>query len=261
MIVDAHCHAGHGDRFTAPWKTHAPLTSYLRRARRAGIDRTVLIPPGHSDYAVANREIASIVAKHPRRFIGFASLHTTRDAGRIHELVHDAVCLGLQGLKIHTHDAQPTREACEAARRYRLPILVDVIGRAYLIELFAAQFPDLNFIIAHFGSFMDDWRAQQQVVDQLVRLPNVYADTAGVRLFDYIVQAVRRAGAHKLLFGSDGPWLHPEVELHKIRLLRLSSHDESLILGGNLIRILGQRPNSPVTAPATIQKRKRTSTR
>ena len=73
----------------------------------------------------------------------------------------------------------------------------------------------------------------------MVRFPNVFADTAGVRRFDYIVQAVRRAGPHKILFGSDGPWLHPEVELHKIRMLKLSPSDERLVLGGNMQRLLG----------------------
>jgi len=79
-------------------------------------------------------------------------------------------------------------------------------------------------------------------VDQLVRLPNVYADTAGVRRFDYIVQAIKRAGARKLIFGSDGPWLHPEVELHKIRVIGLAPEEEALILGGNIRRLLSSSP-------------------
>jgi hypothetical protein len=78
----------------------------------------------------------------------------------------------------------------------------------------------------------------QQVVDQIVRHPNVYTDTSSVREFDYIVQAVRRAGPHKVLFGSDGPWLHPGVEIHKIRLLRLPAAQEALILGGNILRLM-----------------------
>ena len=109
-----------------------------------------------------------------------------------------------------------------------------------MIDMVAPSYPDVNFIIPHFGSFGDDWRVQQQVVDQLVRYPNVYADTSGVRRFDYIVEAVARAGAKKVIFGSDGPWLHPGLELHKIRLLRLPPEHESLILGGNALRLLRQ---------------------
>jgi uncharacterized protein len=239
MVIDAHCHAGRGDMMNAPWNTDAPLGHYLRRARAAGIHRTIVIPAGHSNYAVANAQLARIVRRHPGRLIGFASVHAQRDAGRIFEIVARAVRrYGFRGLKVHGYDALPTREVCETVRRLRIPLLVDVVGRAYIIELLAPQYPDVNFIIPHLGSFMDDWRAQQQVVDQLVRFPNVYADTAGVRRFNYMVQAVRRAGPRKLIFGSDGPWLHPEVELHKIRTLRLAPEEEALVTGGNIQRLL-----------------------
>jgi predicted TIM-barrel fold metal-dependent hydrolase len=133
-----------------------------------------------------------------------------------------------------------TREVCETARAFCLPVLFDVAGQAYVIDMLAPQFPQVNFIIPHFGSFADDWRVHQQVVDQMVRFPNVYGDTSGVRRFDYIVQAVKRARAHKVLFGSDGPWLHPGAELHKIRLLGLPQQQEALVLGGNALRLLRQ---------------------
>jgi hypothetical protein len=41
-----------------------------------------------------------------------------------------------------------------------------------------------------------------------------------------------------MLFGSDGPWLHPGVELFKIRMLRLPVECERLILGGNAARLI-----------------------
>lgn len=252
MIIDCHCHAGKGDLMTAPWNTDAPLEPYLRRARAAGIDRTIVFPPFHSDYAEANAQLARIVARHPGRLIGFAFVHAGRDAGRVFEMVKCAVTQwNFRGIKVHGHDAMPTREVCETARAFRLPLLVDVAGQAYVTELMAPQYPDVNFIIPHLGSFGDDWRVHQQVVDQLVRFPNVYGDTSGVRRFDYIVQAVKRAGPHKLLFGSDGPWLHPGVELHKIRLLGLPADKEALILGGNVLRLLRQvRSGAQATASA-----------
>jgi hypothetical protein len=73
----------------------------------------------------------------------------------------------------------------------------------------------------------------------LTRYANVYTDTSGVRRFDYLVEAVRRAGAGKVLFGSDGPWLHPGLELAKVRLLGLAPADEALVLGGTALRLIG----------------------
>jgi predicted TIM-barrel fold metal-dependent hydrolase len=117
-------------------------------------------------------------------------------------------------------------------------VRADVVGRAEVVDMLAPQYPDVVFIIPHLGSFADDWRAQGRIVDQLARYPNVFTDTSGVRRFDYIVEAVKRAGAHKVLFGSDGPWLHPGLELHKIKLLGLPPDKEALILGGNVLRLL-----------------------
>jgi uncharacterized protein len=255
MIVDCHCHAGEGDLMTAPWNTAAPLKSYLRRAETAGIAKTIVFAPFHSDYAQANAQVGSIVKRHPGRLIGFAFVHAVRDAGRIFQMVRRAVThWKFRGIKVHGYDAMPTREICMVARAFRLPILVDVAGHASVVEMLAPSFPDVNFIIPHLGSFGDDWRAQQQVVDQLVRYPNIYGDTSGVRRFDYIVQAVRRAGARKVLFGSDGPWLHPGLELYKLRLLRLPPEEEAMILGGNAIRLIRGALVGPkashVTCPA-----------
>jgi predicted TIM-barrel fold metal-dependent hydrolase len=241
IIVDCHCHAGKGDIMTAPWNTDAPIEPYLRRARAAGIAKTVVFPLFHSDYTKANAQLARIVARYPSRLIGFAFVHAVRDAGRIFGMVQRSVTRwGFRGIKVHGHEAMATREVCETAQVFGLPVLFDVAGQAYVIDMLAPEFPDVNFIIPHLGSFADDWRVHQQVVDQLVRFPNVYGDTSGVRRFDYIVQAVKRAGPHKVLFGSDGPWLHPGVELHKIQLLGLPQQQEALILGGNALRLLRQ---------------------
>ncbi len=81
MIIDFHCHAGKGDKLTDPWNTTAPLGAYLRRARAAGIGRTVVFAPFHSDYAQANREVARLVALHPGRLVGFAFVHAARTPG------------------------------------------------------------------------------------------------------------------------------------------------------------------------------------
>lgn len=239
MIIDCHCHAGKGDLLTGPWDTDAPMGTYLRRAKAAGINRTVIFSPFHSNYQQANANTAKIVAREPDRLIGFAFVHAQRDKGRIEQIIGEAVTRWkFCGIKVHRIDAPATREICDAARTFGIPLLYDPVGQTDLIELLASQYPDVNFIIPHLGSFADDWRAHLRVIDQIDRYPNVYADTSGVRRFDYLVQAVKRGGAHKVLFGTDGPWLHPGVELHKVRLLGLPPQQEALILGKNLLRLI-----------------------
>jgi uncharacterized protein len=277
VIVDCHCHAGAGDGLTGPWDTRAPLGHYLRRADAAGVTHTVLFAAFSSDYARANREVARIVAAAPGRFVGFAFVDPARDRGRVPAMVAEAVQRhGFRGIKVHRHDARITREVCEVARAWRLPVLYDVMGDVASVRLVAQEYPEVPFVIPHLGSFADDWRAQTAFLDHLARIPNVFTDTSGVRRFDLLVEAVRRAGPRKVLFGSDGPWLHPGVELEKVRALGLSPADERLVTSGNLLRLLARvrvprRPRgaaaaaggngrpAPVAQPALLDLRPRTN--
>lgn len=259
MIIDSHCHCGKGDGLTGPWDTDASLGDYLKRADAAGITHTVLFSAFHSDYRAANRRVAQIVLENPRRLTGYAFLHAEHDRGRVGSLVREAVEQhGFRGIKVHRYDARISREICEAARMYRLPVLYDVVGEVSAVELLATEYPDVNFIIPHLGSFADDWRAQRALIEPLVRHRNVYTDTSGIRRFDLLAEAVSRAGAHKILFGTDGPWLHPGVELAKVSALKLHSAEENLVLSGNVLRLLGPaRPAKllPVLSAANAARR------
>ena len=240
LVIDCHCHAGPGDGLSGPWDSDAPLAAYLRRAQAAGIARSVLFATFHSDYAIANHGVARLVAADPQHFYGFAFVHARRDRGRIMDLLRTAVeRYGFVGIKAHRFDARISGEVCDAARFFGLPVLYDPAGEVAVAELLAQQYPDVNFILPHLGSFGDDWAAQLALIDHLVRHANIYTDSSGVRRFDLLQQAVRRAGPHKVLFGSDGPWLHPGLELHKIELLGLPPLDASLIMGGNFLRLTG----------------------
>ena len=69
---------------------------------------------------------------------------------------------------------------------------------------------------------------------------------------------VERAGADKFLFGSDGPWLHPGVELAKVRALRLPANEEALVLGGNFLRLIRRVRRQP-GASVEIRVRRKTN--
>jgi uncharacterized protein len=241
-IIDGHCHAGPGDRLSGPWDTRADLTRYLTRCDRAGIRRGIIFAALAKDYTLGNESVAKLVAEHWPRLQGFVFLrgdmseHDVKEQVQRHVVQH-----GMVGIKCHRHDAPISREICEIALRHQLPVLYDVGGEVASIELFATEYPQVNFIIPHLGSFADDWKAQLAIADHLVRHPNVYTDTAGCRRFDFIVEAIKRAGPRKVIFGSDGPWLHPGLELEKIKLLRLSADQYAQIVGGNILRLLGAR--------------------
>lgn len=239
LIIDSHCHAGRGDGFTGPWDTIAPLDTFIARSYAAGISKTVLFAAFHSNYSKANAEVANIIRKHPDKFLGYVFVHADRDKGNIFRMVEMGVKeYGFCGIKIHRYDARISREVCDAALHFSVPVLYDVMGEVASIELFATAYPNVNFIIPHLGSFADDWKAQLSCIDFLVRHKNVFTDSSGIKRFDLFEMAFKRAGAHKILFGTDGPWLHPKLELAKIWELHPTSEEAELMLSKNFLRLI-----------------------
>lgn len=239
MIIDCHCHAGKGDGLTGPWDTDAPLHHYLQWATEAGIAKTVLFAAFNSNYAKANAAVAKIVDSNPGRFYGFAFVNAAKDAGNIYNMVKTAVTqYGFCGIKVHRYDARISREICATAQHFHLPVLYDVMGEVSQVELIAKEYPGVNFIIPHLSSFADDWKAQTAFLSPLERHPNIHTDLSGVRRFDLIQEAYGRAGAGKILFGSDGPWIHPGLELMKIYALHLRAEETNKMLYKNFLRLI-----------------------
>lgn len=119
MIIDCHCHAGPGEGLDSPWSTAAPIEAYLRRARAAGIDRTIIFSARQTNYMRANANVAQIAARHSGRFICFAVVHAQRDAGRIRSIIEHAVRhWGFRGIKVHRYESPATREIAEVARGF-----------------------------------------------------------------------------------------------------------------------------------------------
>lgn len=239
-IIDCHCHAGKADGFKGPWDTEADISQFVAWSKAAGVSRINLFAALQSNYEQGNRQVFDIV-KTNAMFSGFAFVHSVHDAGRVYKMVRKCVEeYGFIGIKVHRADAHISREICDTAKTFNLPVLYDVFSDPAHIELFATQYPEVNFIIPHLSSFADDWKSQLTFIDHLVRHPNIYTDTSGVRRFDLLQMALDRAGADKILFGTDGPWLHPAVELEKIYALKLNATEEAKILSGNFLRLTRQ---------------------
>jgi predicted TIM-barrel fold metal-dependent hydrolase len=234
MIIDAHCHAaldGH------PRHDRARLQAHLARASAAGIGRTVVFPVFVRDYRAANVRLADLVRRHPRELIGFAGVHARRDAGRLRDLVDHATDLGLRGLKVHGLEAPLDDRVCDIAARHGLPIVVDVVRRPEVVERLAPRHPTVRFVVAHLGGFVDDAQVFRRTVALAVREPNVFADLSAVRYWAELEHAARTV-PEKLLFGSDGPFLHPGVELAKVRALALPAAMERRVLGETALALL-----------------------
>jgi uncharacterized protein len=242
VIIDAHCHAGRAQGLSHPSDTSADLRAYCRRADIVGIKRTILFAPLDEDYSKANAEVAAIVARDRQRFLGFVFINPTFDRGRVATVANQAMTKWkFRGIKVHWRNGRITREVMEVAQAAKIPVLYDPRGDTTTVELVLREYPNVALIVPHIGSFGGDWGAQVALIDKLRRYPNLFVDSSGVQYFDLLVDVIRLGGPDRLIFGSDGPFLHPAVELEKIKMLRLKPTEFALVSGGNIARLLSLR--------------------
>ena len=238
MIIDSHVHAGYGDTMRDSWNSFEDIQVSLGRMAQTGIDKALILPIGHDNFARRNRETAELVARYPAQLLGgYAKVSQEHDRGRVEAMLTEAFeDLGLLGLKLHGH---PNREILEVMNHYRKPILADVKGEVYSLRYVAEGYPDVPIIIAHMGKFLALDGAMRTVTLWLAKeYPNVYFDTSSVCDHDWLERAVSDDLTDKMIFGSDGPGLHCGVELARIRALNLPPDDEARVLGGTVARLL-----------------------
>lgn len=244
MIIDAHTHVKHGDKD----RTEVPAERIVSEMDRAGVDWSVIFAinlPSRASHEMTLRE----QRKFPTRLIPFA--HGLPHEGQAGEKeVRRAVKeLGFAGVKLHfgeflrarghLPDPEELHGMFDAIAELDVPALVDIRGAIDTAEKIPEQHPALKLILAHLGSPME-----AEIIDRAIALccahENVWLDCSYCFLPEKIPEAIRRCGARKIIFGSDG--YSPQIDLAEkirfIRALRLPPGDEARILGGNIRELL-----------------------
>ena len=103
------------------------------------------------------------------------------------------------------------------------------------IGFMALEFPNIPFIMDHMGYryFV------RQAILAAKHAPNLYLATTAVPEPDFIKNAVNKLGPERVVFGSNGPGMPPDLQLEVIRRVGLGPEAEALVLGGNAARLYG----------------------
>jgi predicted TIM-barrel fold metal-dependent hydrolase len=115
---------------------------------------------------------------------------------------------------------------------YAVCLIRDGCGVRELAAL-ATRFPGTTFVLGHSGTGNIDFDA----VDVIAPRPNILFETSG-GYSSVLAEALRRLGAERLLFGSEFPLQHPDVELAKFRAVGPSPHQWARIAWHNAHRVL-----------------------
>jgi predicted TIM-barrel fold metal-dependent hydrolase len=245
MIIDCHTHVGLAgehvggavlDDLLRTWGR--PLWNVTLESHWAGmqaVDRAIVLAfdAPRIGLIVPNEYVASYVAQHPEKLIGFASVDPNRPGAPY--LLEAAVRrLGLRGLKIapiyqHFDPGSPQAYALyEAANALRIPVLWHqgttfvrdaplIHARPVLLDDIARRFPDLKMWIAHLGH---PWGDETAAV--IRKHPNLYADMSAIHFrpgqyYFAMLSAVEYGVAHKIFFGTDFPFATLEDSVAGLR--------------------------------------------
>jgi predicted TIM-barrel fold metal-dependent hydrolase len=215
---------------------------------RAGIDKSVVFAMSTTTArSIAMAERA--VAQYPDRLIAYAYALPNYERPVIKEL-EAALAGGLfRGIKIHAGECTLADYVIDPvltlAGRFGVPCLIDVVGRDAVAKRLAQAFPENTLIFAHMGRYKTN---DPKLVDAFIQIAaehdKVLLDLSGVDLVPKIAEAVRKVGARKLVWGTDGP--HPEPDLvtyarsnvEKVTQSPITQKEKDQILGGNIARLL-----------------------
>ncbi|MFI5301860.1 MAG: amidohydrolase family protein [Polyangiales bacterium] len=203
---------------------------------------------------LSNDHVAALVAAHPTRFVGVASVDLARPMEGVRELRRAVKQLGLRALRIlpwlwglppNDRRYYPLYAECiELGIPFCLqvghtgPLRSSEPGRPipYLDEV-ALDFPELVIVGGHIGY---PWTVE--MIALATKYPNVYIDTSAYKPSRYpreLVEYLRTNGKKKVLFGSNFPMLTPAECLAEIDGLGLDDVARGLFLGGNAARVFG----------------------
>jgi len=229
--------------------------------RSQGITKAFLLPLSSSIAGlgrISNQHIAEICNSDPDLFIGFASFDLNKDFEK--EIKYALNNLGLKGIKIHPQlqlikpDDEKLSKIFEIANENRLLCVIHTgitgigagikgggglpleLGRPIYVDNLAIKYPDVNFILAHFG-----WPWYEEALAVAYHKGNVFIDISGWSP-KYIPQIVLKYMdsllQDKFLFGSDYPMLQPSRIINELKSLNLKNETLNKILYENAKKII-----------------------
>jgi predicted TIM-barrel fold metal-dependent hydrolase len=262
QVIDSHVHLFSPQNFGKDAVTAADILPMLNKAK---VDRAVVLSAAYwfSEKEKAQAEndfLASEVAKHSDRLVGFCSVHLLQDWATA-ELERCARVLKLRGLKLHPQfdkvdfrnpdHISRVETLIEKAGQFGFPVLLDSNGwdikeEFRFIEL-ALKHPGTNIILAHaFLQRFRDLAIPIMFYEANREAPrNLYVDLSAISVLyedspekETLLWYLRKLGMNHVLFGSDFPVFTSEKSLQAIQAYRIDRSDMDAILGGNASRLL-----------------------
>jgi predicted TIM-barrel fold metal-dependent hydrolase len=238
-----------------------PVSEYLRKMDRAGIERSLLIGVRAGDLNVRGSfelpyaRIARICRKWPDRFSGLAGVDPFRGMRGIADLDQAVRELGFVGAHLYPHwfglppDHAKYYPYYSKCAELGVPIMMQVghnlvysrerrlpsVGRPITLDQVAIDFPELTIIGIHIGVPWTD-----EMISMCWKHANVYTAGDAYAPRHWPKQYVHYAntyGRGKVLFGTDWPVIDPERAVREVQELGLRPEAERALMRDTALRV------------------------
>ena len=238
-----------------------PVTDYLARMDRAGIERSLLAAVRAGDLAVKGswelpyERVAEVCRQYPARFSGLAGVDPYRGMQGLRDLEHAVKALAFVGAHLYPHWFGLAPDHAKYYPYYAkcceldIPIMMQVghnlvysrerrlpsVGRPICLDQVAIDFPELTVIGIHIGVPWTD-----EMLSMCWKHENVYVAGDAYAPKHWPAQFVHYAntyGSHKVLFGTDWPVIDPERAVREIDELGMRPASKAKMLRDNALRI------------------------
>jgi uncharacterized protein len=241
QVIDSHTHV---DEFEA-FGWFDPPEAIVELMGEAGIGKAIVMTYADAPVLKADalRYIHNACKKYPDRLIPYARInpHAANATALLEEAIVD---LEMKGLKIHQESVTAAAHhdsiirLVKKAARFDAPTLFhsgdEALSLPQQFTKLAEAAPEATVILAHMGGY----HHTEDAIRVCEKYENLLVDTSACPYPDKIREAIERLGAHRVLFGSDGPGCNPKLELQKIKRLGLSEKEERMVLHDNIASIL-----------------------
>lgn len=220
MIIDTHVHIGKIMNFDMKeeevlysmkkYGIDFSLVSNINGAENDHSGKPILQSQQKSQNTVF-RETLDFAKKYPSKIgaVPWMKIRTEQPDREFVQLLKNNIDY-VYAIKLHPFHSRtfPDDERMEniykLAREFNLPVVSHTGGciEAESIYLYnaAKKHPEINFVMVH----MDLGTDNRTALELLGKLPNLYGDTTWVPL-STTLEAIKRYGSEKMLFGSDNP--------------------------------------------------------
>lgn len=251
QIIDVHAHLGAWPRFYIP---DVSLSVILRGMDTTGVDKIICahhaflvyyfeqgIDESLRAYEESNGRVLNYAVYNPN--------HPDETMSIVEKCMRERAFVGI---KIHPSfhqcyaDDERYRVIWEYGSKKKVPMLthswdysvenpLQKFSFPSLFEKFIKEYPSVNLILGHAGG---RYNGHLAAVELARKYKNVYLDLAGDSYsFGLVEWLVEKAGADRVLYGSDLPWMDPRTHLGRVIGARIADEDKIKVLGLNTSRL------------------------